>query len=96
MESYKYVDRKNNDKHLSFPLDKKDLQNMKRIRDLDKKCWSILKEVFIYIAFICVLYEVAFSNLSSSSMQYNILFQNTFVRVQSLKEIGLYDVNIYF
>ena len=46
MESYKYVDRKNNDKHLSFPLDKKDLQNMKRIRDLDKKyekCfeWSI-------------------------------------------------------
>ncbi len=95
MGSYKYVDRKNNDAHLILPLNKNDLQNMIRKRTLDKKCWSILKEVFVYIAFICVLYEVAFSNLSSSSMQYNILFQNTFVRVQSLKEIGLYDVKIY-
>ena len=67
---------------------------MKRIIILDQKCWSIFKEIFIYIAFVAVLYEIAFSNLSSSSMQYNFHFQNTFVRPQSSNEIGLDDVRL--
>jgi len=67
---------------------------MKRIKILDQKCWSIFKEIFIYIAFVIVLFEISFSNLSSSSMQYNFHFQNTFVRPQSPNEIGLDDVRL--
>lgn len=69
---------------------------MKKNRNLDKKCLSIFKEVFIYVAFVCVLYEVSFANLSGSSMQYNILFQNNFVKSQSPTEIGLFDVKYFF
>jgi len=81
----------NENEHMKFHGD--DLNEIKKIRILDQKCLSILKEVFIYIAFVCVLYEVAFSNLSSSSMQYNFLFQKNFVVAQSSNEIGLYDVS---
>ena len=69
---------------------------MKKNRILDQKCWTIFKEVFIYIVFVCILFEVAFSNLSSSSMQYNILFQNNFVQRLTKNETGLDDVCIFF
>ncbi len=95
-KSYKYVDRINANVDESDKYDGEELNEMKRIRILDQKCWSILKEVLIYIVFMIVLYQVTFSNLSSSSMQYNFLFRNTFVQGQSSSEIGLYDVKLFF
>jgi hypothetical protein len=94
--NYTYVDRINANIDESDKYDGEELNEMKRIRILDKKCWSILKEVLIYIVFTIVLYEVTFSNLSNSSMQYNFLFRNTFVQHQSSSEIGLYDVKLFF
>jgi hypothetical protein len=92
--SYKYVDRINCNHQQHFQPDNEDLTELKRIRILDQKCWSILKEVFAYIVFIVVLFVVAFSNLSNSAMQYNRLFQSNFVEQQSSNEIGLFDVRI--
>ena len=69
---------------------------MKRIKLLDQKCSEILKEFLIYIVFVTTLFVVTFSNLSNSSIQYNTLFQNTFVKQQTQNEIGLYDVRIIF
>ena len=77
-------------------FDSDDFVEMKKNRILDQKCWSIFKEVFIYVAFVCVLCEVAFSNLSSSSMQYNFLFRNNFVNSLSSNDMGLYDVKNIF
>ena len=94
MKSYKYVDRINDNHKQNNKLDNEDLIELKRIRNLDQKCWSILKEVFVYIVFIVVLYVVTFSNLSNSAMRYNRLFQSNFVEQQSSNEIGLYDVRI--
>ena len=91
-KSYKYVDRINDSNHEHNQLDKEELNELKRIRILDRKCWSILKEVFVYIVFIVVLFQVTFSNLSNSAIQYNFLFQSSFVEPQSSSEIGLYDV----
>jgi hypothetical protein len=90
--SFKYVDRLNLNSQHQKKFNGEELKEMKRIRILDQKCLSIFKEIFIYIAFVVVLYEITFSNLSSSSMQYNFHFQNTFVRQQSSNEIGLNDV----
>ena len=95
-KSFKYVDRMNRDAFKDDKLNKEDLNELRRIRILDKKCWSIFEEVFIYIVFLMVLYQVAFSNLSSSSMQYNLLFQNTFVKSQSKTEIGIFKVSKQF
>ena len=91
-KSYKYVDRINDSNHEHNQLDKEELNELKRIRILDRKCWSILKEVFVYIVFIVVLFQVTFSNLSNSAIQYNFLFQSNFIEPQSSSEIGLYDV----
>jgi hypothetical protein len=82
----------NNNSQYQKKLNGEELAEMKRIRILDQKCLSIFKEIFIYIAFIVVLYKITFSNLSSSSMQYNFHFQNTFVHPKSSNETGLYDV----
>ncbi len=90
--SFKYVDRLHLNSQHQNKFNEKDLKEMQRIRILDQKCLSIFKEIFIYIAFVVVLYEISFSNLSSSSMQYNFHFQNTFVRPQSSNEIGLNNV----
>jgi hypothetical protein len=92
MKSYMFVDRINNYEPERF--DKEDLIELKRIRILDQKCWSILKEACINVVFMFVLYYVAFSNITASSMQYNFLYQNNFVKSQSSKEIGLFDVMI--
>jgi hypothetical protein len=87
-----YVDRINNYEPERF--DREDLIELKRIRNLDQKCWSILKEALINVVFLFVLYYVAFSNITASSMQYNFLYQNNFAKSQTAKEIGLFDVKI--
>ncbi len=92
IKSYAYVDRINN--YESERFDREDLIELKRIRILDQKCWSILKEALINVAFLFVLYYVAFSNITPSSMQYNFLYQNNFAKPQTPKEIGLFDVII--
>jgi transketolase len=95
-EAQEYVDRMNDNESEKVKFDSDDFEEMKKNRILDQKCWSIFKEVFIYVAFVCVLCEVAFSNLSSSSMQYNFLFRNNFVNSLSSNDMGLYDVKIFF
>lgn len=91
--SFKYIDRINTDLH-NNKLSQKELDEFKRIRTLDHMLWSIIKEVFIYVTFLIVLYVVSFSNVSTSSYTYYKLFLSTFVQSQSQNEIGLYDVNI--
>ncbi len=90
----KYVDRKNNHCQEEGKFCEEDLIEMKRIKLLDQKCSEILKEFLIYIVFVTTLSVVTFTNLSNSSIQYNTLFQNTFVKQQTQNEIGLYDVRI--
>ena len=87
-----YYDRLSNIKNKTLKFDRDDLNEMKRKRILDQKCWSILKEFVVFSIFVSVLYVVTFSNLSSSSMQYNILFKNNFVLQQSSNEIGINSV----
>ena len=93
ISSFKYIDRENNEFE---QIDDDDLKEIRRNRILDQKCWSILKEFMLYIVFVIILFQVTFSNVSLSSMQYNILFQNTFVTPQTPSEIGLNDVNKNF
>ena len=64
-------------------LNEQDIIEMKRIRINDKHIITILKEIFVFLAFLVVLLQVALSNLSSSSLQYNYLFQSTFVDMQN-------------
>jgi hypothetical protein len=91
----KYVDRNSDYKSEHGKIPDEDLNEMKRIRILDQKCWNILKEFLIYIVFVLVLFVVTFSNISKSSFNYNILFQNTFVQPQTISEIGLNDVRFF-
>jgi hypothetical protein len=72
--------------------DDDDLKEMRQIRLLEIKFWSILNELGVYLVFWFLLYVVSFFNLNNSSFVYNQLFLNTFVNRQSLDEIGLYDV----
>jgi len=55
---------------------------------------QIMKEISIYLLFLFVLFVVAFSNLSSSSFQFNQLFLNTFVNKQNGENVGLNEVNL--
>ena len=90
-----YIDRLNNEQD-NQKFNNDDLKELKKLRVLDQKCWSILTEILKYAVFIVLLYQVAYSNISSSSMPYNKLFQYTFVQSQSSNDIGLYDVGIFF
>ena len=65
---------------------------LRKKRLFEVKMSQIIKEISIYSFFLIFLYVVAFSNLSSSSFQYNQLFITTFVEKQSSEEIGLNDV----
>ena len=71
-----------------------ELNEMRRIRLLDIKLWSILNEVGIYAIFLLILCLVTFFNLNNSSFIYNQLFFSTFVNQQSQNELGLYNVNL--
>ncbi len=75
-------------------LDADDLNELRKKRLLEIKMGQIMKEISIYLLFLFVLFVVAFSNLSSSSFQYNQLFLNTFVNKQSGENMGLNEVNL--
>ena len=79
-----------------FLQHEEDLSEIKRNRILDQKCRSILKDFSEYIIFIFLLFEVTFSNLNNSALQYNILFQSNFVDSQSPNEINLYNVSALY
>ena len=73
-------------------FDDDELNEMRRIRLLDVKLWSILNEVGIYAIFLLILCLITFFNLNNSSFIYNQLFFSTFVNQQSQNELGLDDV----
>ena len=81
-----------NDKTRS-KLDADDLNELRRNRMFEIIMNQIMKEFAIYLFFSVILYVVAFSNLSSSSFQYNQLFLNTFVHKHTGENLGLNDVN---
>jgi len=74
-------------------FDENELKFFKRKRLFDTKLRSVIKEIIIFVLFLFLLYVVAFSNTSSSSNQYNKIFQSTFVRRVKHNETGLKDVN---
>ena len=73
-------------------FDDDELNEMRRIRLLDIKLWSILNEVGIYAIFLLILCLITFFNLNNSSYIYNQLFFSTFVNQQNQNELGLDDV----
>jgi len=72
--------------------DESNLKELRRIRLLDIKLWSILNETVIFTMFLCVLYCVSYFNLNTSSFTYNQHFLNTFVHQQNSNEIALNNV----
>jgi hypothetical protein len=68
------------------------LKKLKIKRIMDKKLNDILREILIYTIFLFVLFYVSFVNISTISIHYNELFQNTFVHPQNQNEKGLTDV----
>jgi hypothetical protein len=74
-------------------FDTYDLNELRKKRLFEIKMSQIMKEIFIYLLFLIILYVVAFSNLSSSSFQYNQLFLNKFVNKQKGEKMGLNEVN---
>jgi hypothetical protein len=75
-------------------LNSEDLNELRKKRLFEIKMSQIMKEISIYSIFLFILFVVAFSNLSSSSFQYNQLFLNTFVHKQNRENMGLNDVNL--
>jgi hypothetical protein len=75
-------------------LDVDDLYELRKNRLFEIKMGQIMKEISIYLLFLFVLFVVAFSNLSSSSFQFNQLFLNTFVNKQNGENVGLNEVNV--
>ena len=75
-------------------MDAGDLYELRKNRLFEIKMGQIMKESAIYLLFLFILYVVAFSNLSSSSYQYNQLFLNTFVNKQNGENVGLNEVNL--
>ena len=80
------------DFHLDQKWNMSELKELKRERIMDKRLNDILREIAIYTIFLFVLYYVSFVNISSISINYNELFQNTFVHQQDQNKIGLTDV----
>ena len=73
-------------------LNANDLNELRKNREFKVKMSQIMKEISIYTFFLFILFVVAFSNLSSSSFQYNQLFLNTFVHKQNGESMGLNEV----
>jgi energy-coupling factor transporter transmembrane protein EcfT len=91
-ESYVYIDRSLTEEERMKNLN---LNEIKKQRLLEKKLWSILKEILVFLSFLFFMYWVTFSNISQSSFQYNQLFIATFVKQQNYKDtIGLGDVRV--
>ena len=74
-------------------LNANDLNELRKNREFKVKMSQIMKEISIYTFFLFILFVVAFSNLSSSSFQYNQLFLNTFVHKQNGESMRLNEVN---
>ena len=74
-------------------FDENELNFFKRKRLFETKLRSVIKEIIIFVLFLFLLYVVAFSNTSSSSYQYNKIFQSTFVSRVKHNETGFKDVN---
>ena len=83
----------NNIERFRSKLDADDLNELRKNRLFQIKMSQIMKEISIYLLFLFILYVVAFSNLSSSSYQYNQLFLNTFVHKQNGENMGFNEVN---
>jgi len=81
------------DENLRSKLNEDDLNELRKKREFEVKMCQIMKEISIYSLFLFFLYVVAFSNLSSSSYQYNQLFLNSFVNKQGGENMGLNEVN---
>jgi hypothetical protein len=81
------------DENLRSKLNEDDLNELRKKREFEVKMSQIMKEISIYSLFLGILFVVAFSNLSSSSYQYNQLFLNTFVHKQKGENMGLNEVN---
>jgi hypothetical protein len=77
-------------------LDADDLKELRKKRLFEVKISQIMREISVYLLFLFILYVVAFSNLSSSSYQYNQLFLNTFLYTQRDGKLGLNDVKEFF
>ena len=93
-ESYVYIDRNQKDEE---QLKSSNVNELKKKRLLEKKFWSILKEIFIFLVFLFFLNWITFSNLSQSSYQYNQLFIQTFVKKQQLSQtLGLNSVRFSY
>ena len=88
----KYIPKFGHDDFRS-KLNADDLYELRKNREFKVKMSQIMKEISIYTFFLFILYVVAFSNLSSSSFQYNQLFFNTFVHKQNGASMGLNEVN---
>ena len=86
------IKNEDEDFELKQNYDNCELEELKRIRIMDKKFNEITKEIGIYLTFLFFLYYVSFINYPSSSITYNQLFQNTFVQPQNLNKIGLKEV----
>ena len=81
--------------HENLKLSESELQQLKERRLLEKKIWNFLKELTFYTVFLLVLYAVAYSNSSVTSINYNKLFMNTFITTKT-KTVEFNKVNFRF
>ena len=92
-EAYVYIDRSLTGEE---GMKNFNVNEIKKQRLLEKKLWSIMKEILVFLSFLFSLYWVTFSNISQSSFHYNQLFIATFVKKQSFNDtIGLGDVSVF-
>ena len=92
-KSYTHVDRAR-DVEDNQKINQEELKELKLNRIIDKKLLSIIKEINFFLVFLGILYFVSFANLSSSSLQFNKLYQSSFVNSENSLQVGLNDVKI--
>ena len=93
-KSYTHVDRVR-DVEDNQKINQEELKELKLNRIIDKKLLSIIKEINFFLVFLGFLYFVSFANLSSSSLQFNKLYQSSFVNSENSLQVGLNDVKIH-
>jgi hypothetical protein len=81
--------------NIDEPIDYFELNEFKKQRLLDKAFWELVKEITLFSFFLCFLFMVAYSNISTSAFHFNQLFQHTVAIKQSNLEIGLNNVNLF-
>jgi hypothetical protein len=93
-KSFTHVDRAHEVED-NKKINQDELKELKLNRIIDKKLLSIIKEINFFLVFLAILYYVSFANLSSTSLQFNKLYQSSFVNSENSLQIGLNDVKIY-